>query len=368
MRFKNTDGLPDPLVSDTGEPIVSPKSWNEQQRPHLLELFRTQVYGKMPVGRPDNLTFEIKSTAGVLEGKAVCKQIAVHFEGPGGKGGFLFHLFLPTVSDKPVPAFLCIGHRDRSDSDPTDQDSGFLPVSRIIERGYAAAVFNVNQVAPDRNGAFETGVHAVFDTHRNAQSWGTLSAWAWACSRVMDYFETDADIDLHRVAVVGHSRGGKAALWCGAEDTRFALVISNDSGCSGAAVTRGKLGEQIAGITGAFPYWFCENYKLYADNTDDLPVDQHELIALIAPRSVYVASATEDTWSDPENEFLACVHAGPVFQLFGLNGVGSTHMPEPEKPLREGSIGYHLRTGRHDLTPYDWDCFMNFADKPGMLK
>jgi hypothetical protein len=208
-------------------------------------------------------------------------------------------------------------------------------------------------------------VHGIFDPpdRRKGDSWGTIAAWAWGASRALDYLCEDKDIDKTRVGVIGHSRGGKTALWAGAQDERFALTISNDSGCTGAAIARDKKGESVAKINTSFPHWFCENYKKFSNREADLPVDQHELVALMAPRLVYVASATEDAWADPPNEFKSCVLASPVFKLFGLTGIESDQMPKPDAPLQGGTIGYHLRTGKHDLTEHDWKCYMDFADR-----
>jgi acetyl esterase/lipase len=179
----------------------------------------------------------------------------------------------------------------------------------------------------------------------------------------MDYLETDKDIDATRIGVVGHSRGGKAALWCGAEDERFALVISNDSGSTGAALARNKKGESIARINDSFPHWFCENYKKYNDKEEELPIDQHQLIALIAPRLGYVASASQDEWADPKNEFMSCFHASPVWKLWEKPGVTVSEQPPVNKPAHDGYVGYHLREGKHNLGLSDWNWYMDFADK-----
>ena len=359
--------LPDPLTTLAGKKITTSGDWQEIRRPELLSLFRSNIYGITPIGRPDNLRFTVASTdTQAMGGDATLKRVEISFSGPGGKGVIKLELFIPNKAPKPVPGFLLICNRGREHMDPTRKiQSSFWPAERIVERGYIAAAFHVEDLDPDEDDGFNNGVHGIFasgEAQRPSDAWGTIAAWAWGASRVMDYFETDPDVDEKCIGVSGHSRGGKTALWCGAQDERFSLVISNDSGCTGAALARGKKGETIAKINKRFPHWFCANYKNFNDREIELPVDQHELIALIAPRSVYVASASLDAWAHPEGEFLSCVHAEPVYRLFGLQGMGTKKFPKPESPLKTGSIGYHLRTGTHDLTEYDWKCFMDFAD------
>jgi dienelactone hydrolase len=360
--------LPDPLTTRAGNKVTTSAEWQKARRPEILELFRENVYGRAPIGRPKHLSFDVVETdKNAMGGKATLKRVDIHFSGPGGKGMISLALFIPNKAPKPAPGFLLICNRDRDNIDPTRKNkSSFWPAERIVERGYVAASFHNSDLDPDRFDGFKDGVHGIFDpknSKRKPDAWGTIAAWAWGASRVMDYFESDKDIDETRIGVVGHSRGGKAALWCGAEDERFALTISNDSGCTGAALARNKKGERVKRINTRFPHWFCENYRAFNDKEDNLPVDQHELIALMAPRLVYVASASQDSWADPEGEFLSCVNAGPVYRLFGLTGVGTTLMPQPEQPLHTGYIGHHIRTGKHNLTEYDWARYMDFADK-----
>ncbi|SFI39514.1 hypothetical protein SAMN02799624_00795 [Paenibacillus sp. UNC496MF] len=301
-----------------------------------------------------------------MNGTATRKRIELSFDGPGGTIVIRLLLFVPSTGEpRKAPAFLFLCNRERAHMDPDRRErSGFWPAEDLVARGYAAAVFHVEDADPDYDDGFRNGAHGAFDPPgpRADDAWGAIAAWAWGASRAMDYLETDPGIDASRIALVGHSRGGKAALWGGAQDERFALVASNNSGSTGAAIARGKAGETIADINRQFPHWFCERYKRYNGKEDDLPVDQHQLLALIAPRPLYVASATEDEWADPEAEFMACVLASPAYGLLGRQGVSAELRPAPDTPLTGGGIGYHLRTGGHDLTRYDWQRFMDYAD------
>ena len=386
--------LPDPLIMADGAKVEDARQWREQRRPEILELFRRHVYGRSPTGRPANMTFELFDVERkALGGAATRKQVRVNFTGRESGPVMDILIYLPNTGKKPVPTFVLLnfGGNHTINADPairlstswmrpgrggsvnnraTESSRGTsassYPVQSILERGYGLATIYYGDIDPDFHDGFKNGVHAAFDRpgsgERAPDAWGSIAAWAWGLSRAMDYFEKDDDVDHERVSVLGHSRLGKTALWAGARDERFAIVISNNSGCGGAALSRRRFGETVGRINKSFPHWFCDNFKKYNDNEDELPVDQHMLVALAAPRPVYVASADKDLWADPRGEFLACKHAEPVYRLLGEDGLGADLMPGLDKPLKSGAIGYHVRSGGHALTEYDWGNYMDFAD------
>ncbi|MFN3325114.1 MAG: alpha/beta hydrolase family protein, partial [Bryobacteraceae bacterium] len=297
-----------------------------------------------------------------LDGKATRRGGGMGVRSPLSPHTIRLTIFLPNNAPRPVPLFLLLNHRGTVAS---QTNLPFFPVDQILARGYAAAGITLGEISPDDAKTYRKGVIELFDgpEERSPDAWRTIAAWAWGGSRAMDYFVTDKQIDSNRIAVVGHSRGGKTALWCGAQDERFAMTVSNNSGETGAALARRRVGELVVNINTRFPHWFATNYERYNDREDDLPVDQHALIALLAPRLAYVASAKEDAWADPLGEFLATVHATPIYRLLGVEGMEAAEQPPIEQPIHTGRIGYHIRSGGHGLTEYDWQRFMDFADR-----
>lgn len=369
------ENVPELMVAFDGTKIDSVEKWEKLRAPELLETFMREEYGRRPVERPGNLRFEpLSPDAEMMGGKAIRKRVRISYSGKYGGGAFEATAFIPKCG-KPVPAFLLICNRDPGENiDPSRvRKSDFWPAEAIVERGYAAITFWNGDIAPDWNTGCRQGVFACFEPpagRRPNDAWGTLAAWAWGASRVMDWIETVPEINSGRVAVVGHSRGGKTALVAGVYDRRFAMVCSNDSGCSGAKLNHIMLprSESVAVIMRNFPYWFCPNYTMVVNREKEWGVDQHCFLALLAPRLLCVASATGDLWAGPEGEYHAARLASPAWELYGKKGLVASGFPAPEKPLQEGCVSYHLRTGKHNLTAYDWHRYMDFADRHGWHK
>ena len=387
--------LPDLLLTEDGRQVKTARDWRKIRRPEILELFRSQMYGRRP-GQLLELRSRVTSVdSRALGGTAVRKEVSLYFSPERDLPRMDLLIYLPVSGSGPVPAFLGLNLNGNHSIHPdpgisltknwmrpskvegavvenraTEKGRGTFsrrwPVEKIIGRGYALVTAYYGDIDPDYHDDFRNGVHPLFyrpgQTRPDADEWGSIATWAWGLSRALDYLETDPGIDAHKVAVLGHSRLGKTALWAGAEDERFALVISNNSGCGGAALSRRRFGETVARINRVFPHWFCGNFKQYGGKEERLPMDQHLLVALVGPRPVYVASAAEDRWADPKGEYLSARHASPVYALLGLPGLPGDSMPGVNQPLM-GTIGYHIRSGRHDVTDYDWDRYLDFADR-----
>ncbi|MDN5913613.1 MAG: acetylxylan esterase [Pseudonocardia sp.] len=363
MTTIDGEDYPDPLRLNNGEPVRSVAEWEGTRRGELLDDFRDHVYGQS-LPKPLEQTFDVESTdLGDVERKIV----RVGITGPEGSGSFDVKLFVPKNGSKPRGTFLLIDHRGSVSDDPK-QSSDFAPVSKVTDAGYAFAAIDAEQIAPDDSESYRSKMINLF--HPAGQdlpddAGRTISAWAWGASRAMDYLATDPEIDPAKVAVIGHSRGGKASLWAGAQDTRFAATITNNSGSTGTKLARrgdGGVGaETVARVNESFPHWFPQTYKAYNDKVSSLPVDQHELLALVAPRRVVVGSASEDSNSDPQGEFLSYLGAAPVYDLYGLTGTGldsPAWKPGTDEPFRGPGMSYHLRSGGHGLTSADWDVYL----------
>jgi len=384
-RFK----LPDPLLTEDGVHVTTGKMWREVRRPEILNLFKTHVYGRSP-GRPKAMTFSVfDDKKGALNGLANRKQVEVRFAGKADGPRMTVLIYTPSKLKSSVPTFLTLNFRGNHTTNDdkairlphswvrgrskgesvnnraTETGRGVAKsrwaIDMILKRGYGFATVYYGDIDPDFDDGFKNGVHAIYSKPK-ADEWGSIATWVWGLSRALDYFETDDAIDHKRVAVMGHSRLGKTSLWAGASDERFAMAISNNSGCGGAALSRRAFGETVKRINTSFPHWFCDNFNKYNDNENACPVDQHQLVALIAPRPVYIASATQDRWADPHGEFLSAKHAAPVYELLNAGTLPAKKQPLPDTSVM-GALGYHLRTGKHDVTNYDWARYLDFADK-----
>lgn len=346
----NKRNVPDILTLNSGEKITSAKQW-EQRRHEILELLAHEEYGYSPKG-PFNVTSDIISYSEKdYAGKASSTQVRIKVETDEGLFSFPIYQFVPLNVEKP-PVLMHIAFRDKA-------PDSYMPVEEIIDNGFALIMFCYNDITHDKRDDFNSGVATMYS--RKKYNWGKIAMWAWAASRVMDYLQTYTRFDLDNVGVVGHSRLGKTALWCGANDTRFKYVFSNNAGCSGDAITRGKTGEHVAEITKNFDYWFCEEYQKYIGNEDEMPFDQHFLVAAVAPRYVYGGAAVDDTWADPYSQFLSYYAASEVYGLLDMKKLScDDKLPEIGDTFADGDIGYHLRSGEHFFSRYDWNCYMKF--------
>ncbi len=376
--------LPDPLMCHDGTVVKSAAQWENKRRGEILELFTKHVFGSAPP--PTTATISARATGAALGGLAIRHQVKI--EVAEGAPPINLLIYLPAEAAGRIPLVMglnFLGNHtvandpgiDLADIDPQGGSDIRVPgqpsgeasrgmqsdrwqVETILRRGYAFATFYYGDVFPDRsNGGLES-IRPFVDPDEKC-TWGAIATWAWSLSRALDYLLGVPQIDPKRVVLFGHSRHGKAALWAGAADPRFSLVISNNSGAGGASLARRNFGETIQHLVTRFPHWFSPAYAAHAGHEDHMPFDQHMLLALIAPRPLYVASAADDQWADPKGEFLSARAADPVYRLLGTSGLPAGDQPPLETPMM-GTIGYHIRQGGHGVTAYDWERFLDFAD------
>ncbi len=398
--------LPDPLVWGDGTPVRDAATWRARRRPELLALFNEHVYGPVPPPLAPR-SIEVETIDGeALGGRAVLESVRLRFADTPGAPWLDLLVCLPADAVGPVPAFLnlsfygnhaVLGHpgiplahcrlgpepdladdRGRAVPESRGARSRRYPLPRIVSRGYALVTACYGDLFPDRPDGFGESIYALFDDaaeRRRSGSWGAISAWAWGLSRMADYVEQAPALDARRMVAVGHSRLGKTALWAGANDERFAAVISNACGCGGAALSRRRFGERLVALNRRFPHWLNRRAKAYDEREDDRPVDQHELLALAAPRPLMLNAMTEDLWADPKGMFLSAKHASPVWALLGAEGLGrpaaipcgggplaANEMPAPGRPVLS-RVGFCWRPGTHDMLEDDWRVFLDFADR-----
>jgi hypothetical protein len=383
-------GFPDPLVMLDGRKVEDRQMWERERRPELKRLFQHYMYGYMP-GRPKKIEAVVEREDGQYFGGKATKREVMLKVGPEGTRPIYVLLVLPNKRTKPAPVFVGIAFVGNYAvvNDPTipvaegwmypnrkgvvknratEAGRGSMVdtwnIERTIDRGYGVALFYNGDVEPDDKSSTEGVRHRILRKGKSAHDpldWGAVAAWAWGSQRVVDYLANDRDVDRKRIAVVGHSRNGKAALLAGAFDERISLVIPLQAGCGGTAPSRGTVGESVRQINTSFPHWFNANFKAFNDGPDLLPFDQHALVALCAPRPVLFANAEQDTWANPAGQFEVLKAADPVYRLLGVEGISTEAMP-PMNTLVTSRLGYFIRPGEHAMQRVDWDAFLDYAD------
>jgi hypothetical protein len=382
--------LVDPLVMQDGRRVTTGEAWRRERRPELLRLFEENIYGKTLLGRPEHLRFVVREEKrDARDGRATRLRVGVLFEGKEDGRQMEMLVYLPNKATGPVPVFVGLNFDGNfSTTDEADiplpshyvtglfvkvpdhkaaeslrgHNRSLWPYDMILERGYGIATACYNEVEPDVAGKWEVGPRGMA-AKPGAGDWGTIGVWAWALSRGLDYLETNPRVDAKRAAVFGFSRLGKTAMWAGAQEERFAAVISQESGKGGVSLSKRLVGEPVSHLAGKdLSHWFAPNYGRFSNHEELMPVDGNCLAALVAPRGLLVLSGTTDNYSDPEGEFRSAVSASAVFRLLGVEGLAATEWPK-ERTLINSHLGYHIRKGGHDVTAEDWEATLDWADK-----
>ncbi len=370
--------LPDPLVLADGTPVRDADTWFKRRRPEILKLYETEIYGRVPASAP-KVRFEVvEKEVPALDGLALRKHIVGHFGEKSDGPAVNVMLYLPAKATGPVPVVLHITFGGDplipqpaasvpAGATPPRRFNDMGPVAEVLSHGYAYAILRYTEIQPDNPLGRTQGVMGLAlasgQTTQASDEWGTISAWTWGLSRIVDYLETDSAVDAKRIALVGHSRLGKTVLWAGATDQRYALIYSSQGGEMGSALARRDYGETVDDMAANYGYQFAGNFQKYPGHWNDMPVDAHMLISLSAPRPVFVSGGSGDQWSDPHGEFLGMVAAGPVWRLLGQSDLGTTEMPALDMPVATGTLAFLNHNGPHAITPLDWKTFLGFADR-----
>lgn len=350
----NNFKLPDPLLLNNVKKVETEKSWWRKRRPEILSLFENEIYGRIPKRTP-KVDFELVSSS--ISNNIICKKLIGHIDNSSyskANPGINLRIYIPAEASAKIPlVVIAIGNYGNTDT---------LVVNKILKNNWACATVETDSIQMDSGAGLHEGIIGLVDKgpDRKPNAWGTISAWAWGLSRTMDYLQTDPSFDHSKIMLQGHSRWGKLALWAGALDSRWSAVYASCSGAGGAALGMRDYAENIDNIADVNLYhWMAGNFLKYGGNWEKLPVDSHELIALIAPRPVFIGSGTKDQWTDPNGQFMACVAADPVYNLLNKKGLETDKMPKPDVSLIKGNIGFRNHEGGHsDRT--DWDTFFEF--------
>jgi hypothetical protein len=366
--------LPDPLVLKSGQPVKDADTWWKQRRPEILEDFRATMYGRIPENTP-KVTWEITSTnTGAAGGSAIKKTVVGHIDNsryPSANPSINITMYTPAKASGPVPMIVVVvagpggygaPRAGATAASPQPEPPPGSPLYQLLAVGWGYGTMEVGPIQNDYSGGLTSGIIGLMSEGkpRNPEDWGALSAWAWGLSRAMDYFETDKSVDAKQMGVEGHSRYGKTALLAAALDTRWAIVYPSCSGELGAKPSRRNWGETVDNV--ASSHWVAPVFRKFAGHWNDLPVDANELIALVAPRPIFLNGGTGDQWADPHGAFLAAVSAGPVYRLLGKKDLGSTEMPAPDTGLTTGEVAFRYHQGGHSDAP-DWPAFIQFAQR-----
>lgn len=356
--------LPDPLICSDGSKVTTAEQWNSKRRAEILKLFSDNMFGSFPP-KPEGLHFQVLSEDNtVYEGLGTRKYIRIFLDA-SEEHWFDAMLHLPNQGDH-IPVFVFLNHVG-NDVTLAAQKSRW-PFDLIMSRGFGIITAWHAEIDPDPNPANNEDVHGSFTTgvrswYAKDCNWGALTAWGWGMSRLIDYLETEPRVDMNRICSLGHSRTGKTSIWAAVNDPRYAICFANCSGCCGAAISRKPDGSNFySSATGGYYYhWFTPRFYDYHGKPETIPFDQHWLAALMAPRPIYFGCGDQDQYTPPRLEWITALRVQPVYDLFGKAGLPNKSFPAIDEALKTGTIGYHRRTGKHDVTPFDWNSYMDFA-------